>query len=181
MGVPGVAAYVIVATVSTPILIQLGVTPIAAHMFVLIYACLSNITPPVALSSYVAAGIANANQTQVSFTAVKLGLIGFIMPFFFIFDPILLFNGEFSVDFVIAALSAIVGGIALAIGLQGWLFNKIHMVTRIILFIVSFLMIDPGKQSDAMGAIIFIIVLAWQFFIFNKKKTRLERADQQTM
>lgn len=73
MGVPGVAAYVIVVAVAIPVLIEIGAVPIAAHMFCLIYACLSNITPPVAMSSYVAAGIADSNQTKTSLLAVKLG------------------------------------------------------------------------------------------------------------
>ena len=81
MGVPGVAAYVIVATVGAPVLVNAGVPPLAAHMFVLFYVCLSNITPPVALASFVAAGIAGTSQTKVSLTAVKLGLAGFILPF----------------------------------------------------------------------------------------------------
>ena len=82
MGVPGVAAYVIVAAVAVPVLTGVGVMPMAAHMFCLFYACLSNITPPVAMSSYVAAGIAHSDQTRTSLIAVKLGLTGFILPFF---------------------------------------------------------------------------------------------------
>ena len=90
MGVPGVAAYVIVAAVAVPVLTGVGVMPMAAHMFCLFYACLSNITPPVAMSSYVAAGIAHSNQTRTSLIAVKLGLTGFILPFFFLNNPLLL-------------------------------------------------------------------------------------------
>ncbi|MFQ9489947.1 MAG: TRAP transporter large permease subunit [Bilophila wadsworthia] len=82
MGVPGVAAYVIVAAVAVPVLTGVGVMPMAAHMFCLFYACLSNITPPVAMSSYVAAGIAHSDQTRTSLIAVKLGLTGFICPSF---------------------------------------------------------------------------------------------------
>lgn len=82
MGVPGVAAYVIVAAVAVPVLTGVGVMPMAAHMFCLFYACLSNITPPVAMSSYVAAGIAHSDQTRTSLIAVKLGLTGFIRPSF---------------------------------------------------------------------------------------------------
>ena len=94
MGVPGVAAYVIVAAVAVPVLINVGATPMAAHMFCLIYACLSNITPPVAMSSYVAAGIAKADQTKTSIIAVKLGITGFIIPFFFLNNPVLLMGSS---------------------------------------------------------------------------------------
>lgn len=92
MGVPGVAAYVIVAAVAVPVLTGVGVMPMAAHMFCLFYACLSNITPPVAMSSYVAAGIAHSDQTRTSLIAVKLGLTGFILPFFFLNNPLLLYS-----------------------------------------------------------------------------------------
>ena len=91
MGVPGVAAYVIVAAVAVPVLTGVGVAPMAAHMFCLFYACLSNITPPVAMSSYVAAGIAQSNETKTSLIAVRLGLSGFILPFFFLNNPLLLY------------------------------------------------------------------------------------------
>src|SRR5699024_2967425 len=130
MGVPGVAAYVIVATVAAPVLINLGVTPLAAHMFVLIYACLSNITPPVALASYVAAGIADTNQHQVSMTAVKLGLTGFILPFFFIYEPALLLGVTPFTSSIIPALTALIGTISLAAGLQGWLLKRASILQR---------------------------------------------------
>lgn len=87
MGVPGVAAYVIVQAVAVPVLIKAGVLPLIAHMFCLIYACLSNITPPVAMSAYVASGIAGSDQTKTGLMAVRLGLIGFIIPFFFWIIP----------------------------------------------------------------------------------------------
>ena len=88
MGVPGVAAYVIVQAVAVPVLIEVGVLDISAHMFCLIYACLSNITPPVAMSSYVAAGIAGSNQTKTGLLSVRLGMVGFLIPFFFLGNPI---------------------------------------------------------------------------------------------
>lgn len=162
MGVPGVAAYVIVATVSAPVLIKLGVAPLHAHMFVLIYACLSNITPPVALSSYVAAGIANANQTKVSLIAVKLGLTGFIMPFFFIFHPVLLYDGVHLLDSVLATITALIGVISLASGLQGWLIFRLNWIQRILLFTVSYLMIDPSFMLDVIGILLFIAIIVWQ-------------------
>ena len=94
MGVPGVAAYVIVQAVAVPVLLEVEVLPICAHMFCLIYACLSNITPPVAMSSYVAAGIAGSNQTKTGLLSVRLGLVGFLIPFFFLGNPILLLGAD---------------------------------------------------------------------------------------
>lgn len=168
MGVPGVAAYIIVSTVAGPVLIDLGIEPLAAHMFVLIYACLSNITPPVALASFVAAGIANANQTQVSLTAVKLGLTGFILPFFFIFEPALLINLDSPMESVIPTITASIGVIALAAGLQGWLLTLASPVERTILVIAGLCMIEPGLMLDLIGLALVILCMVWQFM--KKKK-----------
>jgi len=169
MGVPGVAAYVIVATVGTPVLINLGVAPLAAHMFVLIYACLSNITPPVALASYVAAGIAKTNQHQVSMTAVKLGITGFILPFFFIFEPALLLGEAAYSTSIIPLVTASIGVISLAGGLQGWLIKEASPIQRIVLLSVGILMIMPGYITDATGIALLILVFVWQKFTVTKE------------
>lgn len=171
MGVPGVAAYVIVVAVAIPVLIEIGAVPIAAHMFCLIYACLSNITPPVAMSSYVAAGIADSNQTKTSLLAVKLGLTGFILPFFFLGNPVLLIGvTDASVLMTIqAALTACLGVVALASGLQGMLFRRCSWVERAILLIVAFLSIDPNIMTDVIGICLFAGV-----FIYQRMKVRKE-------
>ena len=164
MGVPGVAAYVIVAAVAVPVLIGVGVTPLAAHMFCLFYACLSNITPPVAMSSYVAAGIARADQTRTSLIAVKLGLTGFILPFFFLNNPLLLYspaNGALATFWALA--SASLGVIALAAGLQGWLFGRCNLIMRLLLLVTAFLAIDPALMTDAIGLTLFVGVCVWSW------------------
>ena len=165
MGVPGVAAYVIVAAVAIPVLVEVGVNEMAAHMFCLIYACLSNITPPVAMSSYVAAGIADSNQTKTSLIAVKLGLVGFILPFFFLDNPVLLL-GVTNVGWMIslkAVITACVGTVALAAGLNGYLLNKCNMAERILLVVSAITMIHPGAFTDIIGIVLFgaILVLQW--------------------
>lgn len=170
MGVPGLAAYMIVATITAPVLINLGVVPLAAHMFVFIYACLSNITPPVALASYVAAGIANTNQYQVSMTAVKLGLTGFLMPFFFIFEPtLLLVKGNF-IESILPALTAGIGVVALAGGLQGWLLIRSTLTESILLIIAGFSLMFPGYSTDFIGVGLLIIILIWQTIKISKNK-----------
>ncbi|WP_230200070.1 TRAP transporter permease [Bacillus niameyensis] len=168
MGVPGVAAYIIVATVGAPVLIDLGITPLAAHMFVLIYACLSNITPPVALSSFVAAGIANTNQHQVSMTAVKLGITGFILPFFFIYEPALLIGGADFSSSILPTLTASVGVVSLAAGLQGWFFGRASWFHRLILIAVGLLMISPDHITDIIG--IGLLVGMFVLQVANRKQ-----------
>lgn len=177
MGVPGVAAYVIVATVAAPVLIDLGVAPLAAHMFVLIYASLSNITPPVALASYVAAGIANTDQNQVSMTAVKLGITGFILPFFFIFEPALLLGETPYVESIIPLLTALVGTISLAAGLQGWLLKRASIPQRVILLSIGILMLAPGLITDFIGIGLIILILFWQI---SEKNPKIKNSSQRT-
>lgn len=162
MGVPGIAAYVIVATVAAPVLIKAGATPMAAHMFVLIYASLSNITPPVAMSSYVAAGIADSDQNKTSYIAVRLGLTGFILPFFFLNNPLLLMQDGSTTRILMAALSATFGVTCLASALQGWLLTRTSWIERILLLLVALLTIEPSIGLDLVGIVIFIGVLIWQ-------------------
>ena len=152
MGVPGVAAYVIVAAVAVPVLTGVGVQPLAAHMFCLFYACLSNITPPVAMSSYVAAGIARSNETKTSLIAMRLGLTGFILPFFFLNNPLLLYSpGHSGLATLWAFITAALGVSALAAGLEGWLFTRCNPAMRAMLLAAAFLAIDPGLITDAVG------------------------------
>ena len=167
MGVPGVAAYVIVQAVAVPVLIEVGVLDISAHMFCLIYACLSNITPPVAMSSYVAAGIAGSNQTKTGLLSVRLGLIGFLIPFFFLDNPVLLIGADpaFTVaESLWAMVTASVGTVALVAGLEGWLVRRCSWLERIVLIAVAPLMLHPGAFTDLIGLAILAAVILLQWF-----------------
>lgn len=166
MGVPGVAAYVIVSTVSVPVLIQAGAIPMAAHMFCLIYACLSNITPPVAMSSYVASGIANSDQTKTSLIAVKLGLTGFVLPFFFLDNPILLLGTVADIPLMLtlrAIATSSIGVIALSAGLQGYLFRKLHTIEKILLIVSGLLFIETKMITDLIALAVFGSITVIQF------------------
>lgn len=135
----------------------------AAHMFCLIYACLSNITPPVAMSSYVASGIADSDQTKTSLIAVKLGLTGFILPFFFLGNPILLLGTVEGASILLtlrAVITSSIGVVVLSAGLQGYLFDRLKIVGRIILVGAGVLFIEPRLGTDvlALGLCLIIVV-----------------------
>ena len=146
MGVPGVAAYVIVYVVAVPVLRGVGATEMAANMFCLIYACLSNITPPVAMSSYVAAGIADSNMTKTS-------------PFFFLNNPVLLYGSTEGValsETIRAFVTATLGVLAIAEGLSGLPMQKynvsataLRLVTRAMLVAGGLLFVNPTLLTDA--------------------------------
>ena len=159
MGVPGVAAYVIVYVVAVPVLRGVGATEMAANMFCLIYACLSNITPPVAMSSYVAAGIADSNMTKTSLIAMKLGVAGFILPLFFLNNPVLLYGSTEGValgETIRAFVTATLGVLAIAEGLSGLPMQKynvsatmLRLVTRAMLVAGGLLFVNPTLLTDA--------------------------------
>lgn len=166
MGVPGVAAYVIVQAVAVPVLIKAGVLAITSHLFCLIYACLSNITPPVAMSAYVASGIAGSDQTKTGLWAVRLGLIGFIIPFFFLDNPVLLIGVDPNAALMTTlwtVFTASVGTIALVAGLEGWLVQKCNVLERIILVAAAPAMLYPGMFTDFAGLICLAVIGALQF------------------
>ena len=163
MGVPGVAAYVIVYAVAVPVLRQVGATEMAANMFCLIYACLSNITPPVAMSSYVASGIAESDMTKTSLIAIRLGIAGFIVPFFFLNNPVLLYGSTDGVSLLLTArcfITACIGVLALASGLSGLPVEResggkrsLRLCCRGILIIAGLLFINPSLVTDGIGAL----------------------------
>lgn len=165
MGVPGVAAYVIVQAVAVPVLIKVGIVPICAHMFCLVYACLSNITPPVAMSCYVAAGISGGNQLKTGLLAVRLGLVGFLIPFFFLTNPELLIGVVPDVkiyEYLWIAFTASAGTIALAGGLQNFLLTECNLVERILLILVCPMMLYPGITTDIVGMVLLSAVIVLQ-------------------
>jgi len=167
MGVPGVAAYVIVQAVAAPVLIRVGVLDISAHMFCLIYACLSNITPPVAMSSYVAAGIAGSNQTKTGLLSVRLGLVGFLIPFFFLDNPVLLIGADPTATLagsLWASFTACVGTVALVGGLEGWFLRRAGWPERALLIAVAPLMLYPGWLTDVIGFALLAAILLFQRF-----------------
>lgn len=153
MGVPGVAAYVIVSAVAVPVLVKAGVLPLAAHFFCLMYASLSNITPPVAMSSYVASGIAGSDQTKTSLLSMRLGMAGFVIPFFFLGNPVLLLADPSAPLWMecAAAVSALIGTLALTAALEGEWMGHLSLLPRLLLLISCPLLLYPGFESDGAG------------------------------
>ena len=166
MGVPGVAAYVIVQAVAVPVLIDAETLPLTSHLFCLIYACLSNITPPVAISAYVASGIAGSDQTKTGLWAMRLGIIGFIIPFFFLDNPVLLVGVDKNASTVAslwAVFTALLGTAGLVAGLEGWLVRRCNFMERIVLIALAPLLLYPGYMTDAIGIAVFAALIGWQW------------------
>lgn len=151
MGMPTTAAYAVAASVAAPGLAQIGIQPLTAHMFIFYYAVISSITPPVALASFAAAGLANADPWKTSFIAVKLGLATFIVPFMFFFGPELLFQGE-TLDIVFVTGSATLGVLLLAAATEGWMNGApLPMWLRVPLLGFALCLIVPEPITDGIG------------------------------
>jgi TRAP transporter 4TM/12TM fusion protein len=152
MGLPTTGVYLLVAVLAAPPLIQLGVPPLAAHMFVFFYGCLSMITPPVAMAAYAAAHIAGASPMKVGLAACRLGWPAFALPFLFAWSPTLLLQGN-PLDVVISVVTAI-GGVWLAsAALAGYLLREMKLLKRIAFCAAAILMLLP---NDAFAGVIWL-------------------------
>ncbi|MFZ7101978.1 MAG: TRAP transporter permease [Peptococcaceae bacterium] len=170
MGLPTAACYITAATVAAPALMRMDVIPIAAHLFVLYYAVLSNLTPPVALASFTAAGIADAPPNKVAITGLKLGLAGFIVPMMFVYSPILLLqvNPLPLVKLLEMAVTAVVGIIALGAAMEKYFLLKLNIFEQLLFLVTAILMIKPGLTTDLAGVLLLVITITSQMIRRNK-------------
>jgi len=157
MGLPSSVCYLLMATLMGPVLNQLGVVPLAAHLFIFYFGMMSMVTPPVALAAYAAASIAGANVMKCSFAAFRFALVGFTLPFIFVYRPELLLltppTGEgYNIAALIGALLVAVAGIAaFAAGISGYLFHPVKALPRTLLFVSAALLLVPGYTAMFLG------------------------------
>jgi TRAP transporter 4TM/12TM fusion protein len=167
MGMPTTPAYIVMVALLVPALIKLGAATPAAHMFAFYFAILSAITPPVALAVFAAASLAKADLWASGWAAVRVGAAGFIVPFMFVYEPmLLLIVKDWSADwlFVVwAVISATIGVICLAGGLFGWLLAAASPWQRVALLAAALLLIKPGLITDAIGLALLALVAAVQW------------------
>lgn len=170
MGLPSTAAYIIAATIGVPTLIQAGIPPLAANMFVFYFAIMSFITPPVAISAYAASGIANSNANKTGYKAFALGLPGFIIPFVYAYKPdLLIIGGSFGSIITIALLTAFAVALV-AIAVSGWLKVKINIFIRILLFGCAILLFVTGIVLNIIGLVCGIGLITTILLSGNKYK-----------
>ncbi len=161
MGMPTTPAYIVMVSLMVPAIMKLGVIEPAAHMFAFYFAILSAITPPVALAVYAAAGLAKANIWDAGWAAVRIGAAGFIVPFMFVYEPALLFIGDWQ-TIAHACISAVIGCLTLAAGLHGHLIRHTRMWERCALIAGALLLIKPGIYTDIAGIVLIVGVFMVQ-------------------
>ncbi|WZL74405.1 TRAP transporter permease [Clostridiaceae bacterium 35-E11] len=171
MGLPASACYIITASIAAPALVRMGVEPLAAHFFAFYYGTLSAVVPPVALTSYTAAGIAGANPTDVAFSGFKLAFAGIMIPFMFVYSPILLMQNVVAWKLILAIVTGLLGIISLAAAAENYFMDKLKVYERILAFAAAILLVKPGLFSDAIGISLLAIFLFSHLARAKKMKT----------
>lgn len=162
MGMPTTAAYAIGASVLAPALIGLGVTKLGAHMFLLYFAVISAVTPPVALAAFAAASIAKAPMWPTGIQATRLSIAGFLIPYMFVYGPALLLGQRPWPESVLALVTGTIGTLCLAGAVIGYLLRPATWPERGILLGAALALIRPGLTTDLVGFGLLALVILWQ-------------------
>lgn len=181
MGVPTTANYVIMATITAPILIKMGIPMLAAHMFVFYFGIVADITPPVALAAYAGSAIANSNPLKTGVTATRLAITAFIVPYIFAYSPEMLIGVDMGVEtawynVVILVITAVCGIYFLSAGMEGYMFKRMPVWERLMALAGGLLMIIPGWQTDIAGLVLMILVVLLQKLGEKKENKNKENA-----
>lgn len=170
MGMPSSGAYVIMATLLAPGLVSMGIGLVQAHFFLFYFTAVSAITPPVAIASYAASGIAESDPFKTGFTAFRLGISAYIIPIFFISNPALLMIGT-TKEIIQVTITSLIGIYSLASAMEGWLLTRANWIVRIIMATIAILCIDSNILTDIIGIILLAIAFAIQILKRNYNST----------
>jgi TRAP-type uncharacterized transport system fused permease subunit len=163
MGMTSIPCYLVLVILVAPALTQLGVVPIAAHLFVFYFGLISFITPPVAIAAYVACAISGGHPMRTGFIAMRLGVVKYIIPFLFIYNPALLFIGSAGL-IVLTVITGILGVTILSIGMEGYFIQRTTLIERILLIGGGFLLIMPVYEYWGLiivGGVLSAIASLW--------------------
>jgi len=179
-GIPTTATYIILVAVAAPALAMLGVEPIVAHFFVFYYGVLADITPPVALAAYAAAGIAGSNPFKTGNTAFRLGIAKALVPFVFVYSPALLLvtDGFTWAAFSVTLLGAMIGIAGIGVAFSGYLIAPMSKWQRWWIGLVSLLFVAPGLLTMAIGLLLVSPVILLQMRAAKRIKLELETQKQ---
>lgn len=179
MGVPTTANYVIMATITAPILVKMGIPTLAAHMFVFYFGIVADITPPVALAAYAGSAIAKSNPLKTGITATKLAITAFIVPYIFAYNPqLLLVIGNPSVwEIIQMCATSLIGIYSISAGMEGYMHHAAPIWQRILLIAGGLMMVVPDLLTDIIGLVIIVSIVLIQY-VFTAK-THVQQAEQE--
>ncbi|WP_448857821.1 TRAP transporter permease [Corynebacterium propinquum] len=162
MGLPSIPAYIITSTMAAPALAELGVEALVAHLFVFYFGLFANITPPVALAGFAAAGLAGDDPMKTSVQAMRLAIAGYFIPFMFVYNPGLLLQDVTWASGALVVGTAIVGVCMLSAAVEGYARTRLPLLVRVLVGIGGLALLLPGLISDAVGAGLLVLGLAQQ-------------------
>lgn len=162
MGIPTTAKYVMLATLVAPALVELGVPLIAAHLFILYFGVKADVTPPVALAAYAAAGVSGGDPFMSGVQGFKFSLAALLLPFIFVYNPMMLMIDVSIPQVTWLALTAIIGMFAWSAGIENFLFTRTSWLERILLFGFGIIVVIPGIRNDIVGLIGLTVIYIWQ-------------------
>jgi len=161
IGLPTTAAYVLTAALAAPALERMGVDPLAAHLFCFYFAIIACVTPPVSICAYAGAGIADADPVKTGFKAAKLALVGFVIPYMFVYNPALITHGSIG-NIILSSITALIGVVVLAGGLQGWLLCKTTLAEKWLTIVAGFAMMTPHLWVTLCGFLLLAFIVVKQ-------------------
>jgi TRAP transporter 4TM/12TM fusion protein len=150
MGLPTVVCYVLLAATVAPSLVDLGVHPLAAHLFIFYFGMLCMVTPPVSFAAYAGAAIAKADPMKTGWTAWTFALAGFLLPYMFVYNNSLLLMGS-ALNILLSIFTSVIGVVCLGAGIIGHFVKQTNLYERIFLLAAAFLLIKPGLMTDLLG------------------------------
>ena len=173
MGVPTTANYVIMATTCAPILTTgMGMSAMAANMFVFYFGIVADITPPVALAAYAGSAIAKSRPMRTALNASRLAIAAFLVPYVFALNPAMLFIDTVWYEVVLIAVSSFIGMISISVALEGYLIHEVNPLGRILCAAGGLALLIPGTLSDLAGLVALAIVLAAQIIENKRRKSK---------
>ncbi|OIJ08173.1 C4-dicarboxylate ABC transporter permease [Anaerobacillus arseniciselenatis] len=175
MGLPSIPTYIITATMAAPALIHLGIQPLVAHLFVFYFGIFANITPPVALASFAAAGISGGNEMRTGFASMKLAIAGFIVPFMFVYNSSLLLIDTTFLQGVLVVITSITGVVMLGTAVEGYFLTRMNVILRVFLFGGALLFMNPNLIQDIAGITIIAIVILSQWKKYKNETNSIQR------
>jgi TRAP transporter 4TM/12TM fusion protein len=176
MGMPTAVIYIMLAVLVGPALIQLGIVPLAAHLFLFYFGMLSMITPPVCLATYAAASIARSDFWKTGWVGMRLGIVAYVVPFIFAFHPALLMKGS-STEIFLAVVTAAIGVILMGIGLAGYLFRPLGLVARGVVSVAGLFLIPPPSTGPWLIANLAGLALGIAFVVWEWQATSIHRHE----
>ena len=173
MGVPTTANYVIMATTCAPILTTgMGMSAMAANMFVFYFGIVADITPPVALAAYAGSAIAKSRPMRTALNASRLAIAAFLVPYVFALNPAMLFIDTVWYEVVLIAVSSFIGMISISVALEGYLIHEVNPLGRILCAAGGLALPIPGTLSDLAGLVALAIVLVAQIIENKRRKSK---------